>query len=89
MRTFLTTSTLLAAGALLGWLAASDRVSDRLRAQDKPSEKARPGDTSSRWDELAKLPFPNGYPTEEARSALMDEFLSNGPCRSTSGRCPR
>lgn len=27
----------------------------------------------SHWDELANLPFPNGYPTEEARTRLLDE----------------
>lgn len=27
----------------------------------------------SRWEELAALPFPNGYPTEEARALLLEE----------------
>ena len=29
---------------------------------------------SSRWDELASLPFPNAYPTEEAANTLKDEL---------------
>jgi hypothetical protein len=75
MRTTLAAAALLAAGALLGWLAALGLVTERLHAQDKAPEKAQQADTSTRWDELAKLPFPNGYPTEEARTGLMDEFL--------------
>jgi hypothetical protein len=64
----------LAVGALLGWLAASGGVIQRLHAQDKAPEQARPSDSPAHWDELTKLPFPNGYPTEEARTRLMDEF---------------
>jgi hypothetical protein len=28
-----------------------------------------------RWDELAQLPFPNGYPTADAAKRLRDELL--------------
>ena len=31
--------------------------------------------TSSRYDELAELPFPNGYPTADAADALLDELV--------------
>ncbi|GMG90524.1 hypothetical protein Cmtc_17440 [Cupriavidus sp. TKC] len=27
-----------------------------------------------RWDELANSPFPNGFPTEQSRTRLMDEY---------------
>jgi hypothetical protein len=74
-RTTLAAAALLAAGALIGWLAASDRVAEKLYAQDEVPDKARAGGTPAHWDELAKLPFPNGYPTEEARTRLMDELL--------------
>lgn len=30
---------------------------------------------SSRWDELANLPFPGAYPTEEAAKQLLDEAM--------------
>ena len=30
---------------------------------------------SSRWDELANLPFPNAYPTREAARQLLDEAM--------------
>ena len=65
---------LLAAGALIGWLAASDRAAEKVHAQDKAPEKALAGGTPAHWDELAKLPFPNGYPSEESRIRCKDPF---------------
>ena len=75
LRTTLTTASLLAAGALLGWLTPSGYVIGKLHAEDKASAAAQAVDTSAYWDELVRLPFPNGYPTEETRRRLMDELL--------------
>src|SRR5262245_43499283 len=74
-RTTPTAASLLAAGALLGSLAASGYVIGTLHAEDKASEEAQAVDTPAYCDALARLPFPNGYPTEETRRRLMDELL--------------
>jgi hypothetical protein len=64
---------MLAVGALSGWLAASGRAPESLQAQEKGPEKAQPA--AARYDELAKLPFPNGSPTKETAATLRDELL--------------
>jgi hypothetical protein len=63
----------LAVGALIGWVAASGRVPESLLAQERAAEKAQP--TATRYEELAKLPFPNGQPTKESAATLRDELL--------------
>jgi hypothetical protein len=57
-RTTPTVAVALAVGALLGWLAASGGVTQRLHAQDRAPENARPSETPLHWDEVAKLPSP-------------------------------
>jgi hypothetical protein len=72
-RTTLTAAALLAVGALLGWLGASGHAPERLHAQDKARDKVQPA--AARYDELAKLPFPSGYPTKASAATLRDELL--------------
>jgi hypothetical protein len=60
-KTFLKTLTLGATLLLLS-MGASAIAQDRTQAH------------SSHYDELAKLPFPGGYPTKEATAALKDEL---------------
>src|SRR5262249_58918766 len=62
-RTILAGAALLAGGVLIGWLAASGRVAERLHAQDKAPAEAAPA--SPRYDELAGTPFPEKHPTKE------------------------
>ena len=57
---------LLAAGALIGWLAFSTRT-DAL-AQDKEKR-------ISRYEELANLPFAENRPTKQTAQTLRDELL--------------
>ena len=72
-RTILAGAALLAGGVLIGWLAASGRVAERLHAQDKAPAEAAPA--SSRYDELADTPFPENHATKEGAAKLMDELL--------------
>ncbi len=42
----------------------------------------------SRWDELANQPFPNGYPTEKARTSLLDELYFERAVQVYMGALP-
>jgi hypothetical protein len=60
-RTILTTVALLAAGALLGWLAVSGGLAPDVQAQDKKPAGATP------------YKFEGGYPTKETTQRARDE----------------
>ena len=61
---------LLAAGALIGWLASFTRTGTDARAQDKAE-----GKSVSRYEELANLPFAENRPTKQTAQTLRDELL--------------
>ena len=61
---------LLAAGALVGWLASFTRTGTDARAQDKAE-----GKSVSRYEELANLPFAENRPTKQTAQTLRDELL--------------
>jgi hypothetical protein len=65
--------TLLAGGVLIGWLAASGHVAEKLQAQDKAPLKAQAA--STRYEELANTPYPENHATNEGAAKLMDEQL--------------
>jgi hypothetical protein len=65
----LTAAAMLAVGAL----GASGHVPERLHAQETGRDKAQAAATH--FDELAKLPFHNSYPTKESAATLRDELL--------------
>ena len=61
---------LLAAGALIGWLASFTRTGTDAHAQDKAE-----GKSVSRYEELANLPFAENRPTKQTAQTLRDELL--------------
>jgi hypothetical protein len=64
---------MLAAGALLGWVAAYGRVAPDAQAQDKADGKTP--DVPRRFDELVNLRFVENRPTKETAQTLRDELL--------------
>src|SRR5262245_21691969 len=65
----ITGALLLAAGAVLGWLASNGGFS--ALGQDKPKAP----DVPRRFDDLAGLKFEENRPTKETAQALRDELL--------------
>src|SRR4029077_6717899 len=61
---------LLAAGALIGWLASFTRTGTDAHAQDKAE-----GKSVSRYGGLANLPFADNRPTKQTAQTLRDELL--------------
>lgn len=56
------------AAVLLGWLVAIGLPVTEVRAQDKPSAEA------TRFDQLSRLPFPQGLPSAVAARQLSEEL---------------
>ena len=72
-RPSLAAGALLAAGVLLGWVAACGCLAPIAPAQDKSDGKT-PG-IPDRFDELANLRFMENRPTKETAQTLRDELL--------------
>ena len=75
-RTTLAAATLLAAGALLGWLATSVRLAPEVQAQDKPPAAAKP---KLATDIPAEIPRPDKL---ETRLGTL-EFKDGAPSAAT------
>src|SRR5262249_47213567 len=77
-RTTLAAASLIAAGALLGGLAATGQLAQMLQAQDQPDAKAT---TQPAYTRLGNLDLHNGFPTEATAKKLYDEIDFQRACQ--------